>query len=208
MAMRRRVFLGAISSLVASSKLDAAQLIMRNSPFGPIVRAYVDHPQLIQQQCPALCWAASASMIFASRGHPVDQKRIVERVYGGVICASSGPTQNITAVLQSTWYDDFGQNFQPVVVAGYDYFAGVNAIDNAFIVKELQANSPLLYCNTHHAMVIVSTDYVDTAMGPNVQAVGVLDPFPGSAGYHALAPAEIVPAHMGGQMTYLASIQV
>jgi hypothetical protein len=70
--MNRRAFaLGTVALAMSPSLLRAA---------GAPGRAFVAHPQLVQQQCPEWCWAASASMIFASGGHPTDQKKIVAGV--------------------------------------------------------------------------------------------------------------------------------
>jgi hypothetical protein len=73
-------------------------------------------------------------MIFAALGHPVDQKKIVSRVFGTLACMPSGNTSNIIAVLNSPWIDDNGQTFQPRVVAAYDAFNGINFISNNFII--------------------------------------------------------------------------
>lgn len=81
-------------------------------------------------------------------------------------------------------------------------------MNNSFIANELMADKPLLYCNTHHAMVISDMAYYQTPMGPNVQRVDVIDPWPGSPDIHPLLPAEMMPAHIGGQMTFVASVQV
>jgi hypothetical protein len=111
-------------------------------------------------------------------------------------------------VLSSQWLDDFGRPFLARVSAAYDYGNGINAITNQFIVNELLADRPLLYGNSHHAMVVGQADYFDTPMGPNIQAVGVFDPWPGSPPFHPLSPPELVPAHMGGQMNFLAAVSV
>jgi hypothetical protein len=57
-------------------------------------------------------------------------------------------------------------------------------------------------------MVVVSVDYYATPMGPNVQEVTVLDPWPYSPAAHPLQPVEMVPNLIGGQMTFLAAVQV
>jgi hypothetical protein len=147
-------------------------------------------------------------MIFAANGFQVAQQRIVQRTFGVLTCAPPGSTINIVNVLRSRWDDDTGSSFQPNIVAAYDPANGVTAINNAIIVNELNNNRPLLYCNTHHAMVVVAADYFNTPMGPNVQAVGVLDPYPGIPDFHPLNVAEMTPSLMGGQMTFLAAVQV
>jgi hypothetical protein len=203
--MNRRSFVfGAAAMAAFSSKLQAKQ-----DTVGGLQRAYVTQPQLVQQKCPEWCWAASSSMIFTAHRHPVDQMKIVQRLFGAVVCAPSQNTWNIGQTLSEQWIDDRGQPFQPRVISAYDPSNGINNITNPFIINELANDRPLLYCNTHHAMVVVDFNYV---LGPGgvivPQQVGVLDPFPGSPGYHPLSPAEMVPSILGGQMTFLAAVQV
>lgn len=209
--MLRRDFLLAATSLIVSSSAKAAVMDLGPSTnMGVPRRSWVEHPSVVMQECPQWCWAASASMIFASHGHPIDQKKIVERIFGpGLPCAPAMVTGTIVNVLSSTWEDDSGAPFRSTIIAAYDPMNNVNAINNAFIVDHLANDRPLLYCNTHHAMVVVAADYFATPYGPNVQAVGVIDPFPTTLGFHPLTPPEIVATHNpGGQMTFLAAVDV
>jgi hypothetical protein len=45
-------------------------------------------------------------------------------------------------------------------------------------------------------------------MGPNIQAVGVFDPWPGSPPFHNLMPGEMIGQHMGGEMGFLAAVYI
>lgn len=207
--MNRRSFLLAATSLAISPLAHASQQVI--GPAGPMgipTRAWVARPDIVRQQCPEWCWAASASMIFAAHGHPVDQKKIVASVFGGLACAPAGKTLTMGQVLSSSWVDDSGAAFQSTVNAAYDPMDDIVAINNAVIADELRQNKPLLYANTHHAMVVCEADFFATPMGPNVQRVGVLDPWPYSPSFHFLSPAEMVPMHLGGQMTFLASVDI
>lgn len=207
--MNRRTFIAATMGAAMSPAAHAAQMVIGPATYlGVPSRAWVARPAIVRQQCPEWCWAASASMIFAALGHPVDQKTIVSRVFGGLACAPAGQTLTMAKVLSAAWVDDSGQQFQSSVTAAYDPMNGVLAINNAIIANELQQDRPLLYANTHHAMVVAEVDYLATPMGPNVQAVGVLDPWPYSPPFHPLTPPEMIPAHMGGQMTFLAAVDV
>ena len=94
------------------------------------------------------------------------------------------------------------------ITAAYDPMNGVNAMNNFEIINELENDRPILYCNTHHAMVGVSIDYFNTPSGPNVVAFGVLDPWPYSPAFHYLSQPEMIPAHMGGQMLFAASVDI
>lgn len=209
---RRSMILGGVAA-AALSPLKAAETFVNNTPMGPLRRAYVDHPTVIKQNCQLWCWAASSSMIFASHGHQVPQQQIVQKLFGATVCASSGmhplgPTGTITATLSSPWMNISGTTFSPHIVAAYDAYRSINAINNNFIINELTQSRPLLYCNRTHAMVVVAIEYIATPMGPNPTAVGVIDPYPGSPDFHLLSGPEMVPAHMGGDMTYVASVHI
>ncbi|MBV8047132.1 MAG: hypothetical protein JO171_08270 [Paludibacterium sp.] len=209
--MNRRLFLGAVGALALSPALRAAQPQMMGpmTPMGVPMRVLVAHPTRVVQQCPFWCWAASISMVFQSYGHPVDQADIVRQSFNSnvAVCASGNSTV-IGSALSDSWTDQNGDSFTSQVNAAYDFYNGLYAINNIILIDQLSQDRPLLYCNTHHAMVVVTVDYFATPMGPNVRAIGVIDPFPGSPEFHWLTPAEMLPANQGGEMTFLASVDV
>jgi hypothetical protein len=156
-------------------------------------------------------------MIYAAHGHYVDQRVFVNALYGNPLtCAPAQRAINIAAELSGQWVDSSENVFQSQVTAAYDAAYG-NSLNNAIIVNELLADRPLLYCNTHHAMMVVSADYVLPPVLnaiPMIMQVGVLDPWPNSAPYHLLSQPEIYPVQVfvpgslvQGQMTFLASVQ-
>jgi hypothetical protein len=201
--MHRREFILGGAGLAMSPALSKAQVVQK---------AAVARPTVVRQQCPEWCWAASASMIFAHLGHPIDQKKIVAAAFHGLICSSAHPII-ITNVLNAPWVDDRGQQFQPQISAGYDQLAGINTIGfagagNAFIVNELTQNRMLLYANTHHAMALVEVDYIPTPFGPNIVNAIVLDPWPFSPAEHPLVGPELSATFAGGQMMYLAAVRI
>lgn len=207
--MDRRSFLLGGIGLAGACSAHAAQTGLGNpTPFGVPKRVWVQHPNVIRQDCPQWCWAASISMIFASHGHFVPQETIVQRVFGGLLCAPAGNGLTMAQALSATWTNSNGTAFQSHVVAAYDQMAGVNAINNNFIINELANDRPILYANTHHAMVLTAADYFETPMGPNVVAAGVLDPWPGSPEFHPLSQPELYPAFSGGQMMFLAAVHI
>jgi hypothetical protein len=208
----RRCFIGTAAAFAVMPNLSAQQCGVV-PPGVTLCRAEVNIPQLIAaintQQCPEWCWAASISMIFGFYGHPIDQKEIVKQTYGNVLCFPAGSSRTIGRALSRRWEDANGDFFKSTVVAAYDPANNINAINNAIIVNELANDHPLLYCNTSHAMVNYAVDYIPTQFGPNVQAVGVVDPWPYSPRLHPLSPAEMrASVFPGGQMTFLASVRV
>lgn len=119
--MRRRQILAGLGAMLVARSAEAARAVV-GPPFqgGTPLRAWVENPEIVRQECPLWCWAASASMIFAAHGRPVDQRRIVERVFGADVCRSVPDTATIGRVLSEPWQDDRGQAFRPNVVAAYD----------------------------------------------------------------------------------------
>jgi hypothetical protein len=147
-------------------------------------------------------------MIFKFFGHPVAQERIVTETYGQLACWPAFQYGIVSANLNKCWTDDSGNNFRSTLTAAYDAQAGVNAINNAIIINELLHQRPLLYGNTHHAMVIVGANYAPSPAGPAINEVDVMDPWPPNPRIHPLSPPEMFPVQAGGQMAYLASIVV
>jgi hypothetical protein len=205
---RRGLILGTTATALASPLHAAEKLLGGHKSSGVRRRVWVENPKLIQQECPLWCWAASISMIFANLGHVIDQKQIVERVFGGLVCEPAETGRTMAYALSDKWTDVLGLTFQSKVVAAYDQMAGVNRIKNSFIIDELRSNRALLYANRDHAMVVTAVEYIDKPAGPNVYRVGVLDPFPGNKSFRSLTPLEMVPAYFGGHMTFLAAVHL
>lgn len=207
--INRRKFLGAVGLSSLALKVSAATVVKGVYAPGVLMKqVYVDHPVHIAQDCNSFCWAASIAMIFAKHGHPISQERIVAETFGTPICVGAPNVLTIAKNLSRPWVDDLGQPFSAIVTAAYDAENGIFALTNDIIVNELRNDCPLLICNTHHAMVLATVDYLDGPLGIQVQGGGVLDPWPYSPNYHPLPPAEFMPRHMGGQMMFLASVQV
>jgi hypothetical protein len=215
--MHRRKFVQtSLASIAGIGIATAARAALVNlgpvpTQFGPAMaqRAFVQQPVRLMQQCPEWCWAASCAMIFSMFNHPMDQMQIVQKVFGGTICAPAPAGIVMAEVLSDSWTDMSGTPFSSQLTAAFDAQAGVSAMNNAIIVNELADNRPVLYANTHHAMVIVSADFVQTPAGVNISAVGVLDPWPPSPAYHQLSQPELFPVEVpGGQMMFQASVSV
>lgn len=209
--MNRRAFLGASCAYMLSSgsKLMGQCVLVAPGMAGCSVSLSVPSILLAAtyQQCPAWCWAASMSAVFKFFGHPVDQKKIVAQTYGQLVCLTVGNSQ-VASDLSSNWTDDSGQNFSSAITAAYDANAGLLAINNAIVINELANGRPLFYGNSHHAMVVCGINYRQTAQGLAVDRMLVMDPWPPSFGVHALSPMEMIPAHMGGDMHFLAAVSI
>ncbi len=206
--MDRRGFILGSTALALASPLHAAEMEIGGRKPAVRRRVWVENPTLVQQQCPLWCWAASITMIFANLGHIINQKQIVERVFGSLVCEPAETGRTMAYALSDKWTDVLGLSFQSRVVAAYDQMAGVNRISNTFIVDELRNNRALLYANRNHAMVMTAVEFTETPTGPSVYRVGVLDPYPTNKSFRSLTPLEMVPAYFGGHMTFLAAVHL
>lgn len=213
----RRVFLTNLgAALVCGSSLRLAA--EKCEAVAPGVRGcrvgLSDHFPLVVQDCPERCWAASIAGIFGYHGHKINQDVIAQTMFKTLKCLSSGGTKVLDAVLSREWTDDDGNAFKATITGLYDQLNGVTAMDNDDLVSEMKQDNPVLYCNTHHAMVIVGLDYRKDLAGNFMvmDQVHVADPWPGSGTYgpglHVLTHPEMMPLANGGQLTYVASVDV
>ena len=171
-------------------------------------KAWVSNPTIIRQDCQLFCWAASISMIFDRLGHPLDQLRIVDATFGNIACQAAPNSLTIAQNLSRSWVDDNGVPFTSVVNAAYDPANNIYALNNDLIVQQLSNDKPLLYANQHHAMVLVGADYLDGEFGIMLQGGIVLDPWPYSPEWHYLTPSEFRAVNLGGEMTFLATVDL
>jgi hypothetical protein len=209
--MNRRTFVTTIAGALVHARLSEASTGCRPTPFGQVCRAEIRFDRFMEayaaQRQSQWCWAACVSMIFGYYGRPVTQERIVEAVYGGRVNLPAASGVTIAGQLNRNWEDDRGRPFRSRVTAAYDFDAGVVALNNAMIVRELDREEPIVMGTVNHAMVVTAVEFVPTPMGPNITAVGVFDPFPG-VGPRALSAAEMVPMHLGGGLRFVATVNV
>lgn len=153
------------------------------------------------------CWAAAVSAVFNYHKHPVKQERIVQEVYGGIVNLPAFSGVVIANQLNKNWLDDNGKSFSARLTGAYDVDANVNAITNSMIVAELTNNKPLVIGNRSHAMVLTSVSYYPNFPSFGIVKAQVFDPWPG-IGYRSLRQSEMQPAHLGGELRFLASANV
>jgi hypothetical protein len=153
------------------------------------------------------CWAASISMLYRYYRHPVGQQRIVSEVYGGAVNMPAGSGLVIARQLNRNWLDDNGKAFTSRLTAAYDFDAGVLAINNNWIINELDKDRPMIIANRSHAFVGTAIQYYVTPQGPYVVSIGVFDPWPG-IGARGLRPDEMIPMHQNGSLRFIATVSV
>lgn len=208
MLNRRQLLALALPATTAGGALAHNEPMGPSTPFYTPRKAWVSTPEVMRQECPQWCWAASIAMILTRLGHPMDQKVIVSSTFGGLVCMGAPNTLTIAADLSRPWTDLNGVSFVSRVTAAYDPANGIANLNNRMIIDELSNDRPLLYCNQHHAMVLVVADYLDTPSGPNMLGGAVLDPWPLSPEWHYLSAREFTPIQWGGEMTFLAAVDV
>jgi hypothetical protein len=207
----RRTFLGGLgASFVAGGSLRLAAQCVAVAPGVSGCRLGLrSHFNIVTQNCPERCWAASIAGIFGYNDHPIDQDVIAQTVFRTLACLPSGNTRVLDAVLNHEWTDNNGAKFTAKITGLYDPLNGVTGMDNDDLVSEMRNDNPVLYCNRSHAMVIVGLDYRKDAGGNLVaiDQVHMADPYPGQ-GFHVLSPAEMLPIGVGGALTYIASVEI
>ena len=184
------------------------------TPQGKLCTSEVDFVSFAQgayqnQRMSQWCWAASISMLYNYYKHPISQPRIVAEAYGTI--------QNIPAVsgfviarqLNRDWADDRGKTFSARLTAAYVYDAGIAAIDNNWIINELDNDRPIIIGTRSHAVVGTAIRYYVTPYGPYIVGIGVFDPWPG-VGARGLSPVEMTPMHVHpqGGLRFIATIKV
>lgn len=203
---RRSFTLGALATggLLTANAQARESCTPGNRWTPPVCTAEVSFNRIVYaaQRQSFWCWAAAAEMIFALYGYRMPQSSIVSLVYGSPQNRPSGPTTNISGLLNRDWIDADGRRFRCRLSGLYDAHLGINQLNNNQIIAALRNERPLFYCNRSHAMVQTSIVYSSTPMGQQVINVGLIDPWPG-IGPRGASPREIVAAQMGGDMTYL-----
>ena len=178
--------------LCAGGTVKAAHTQLPNG----VWRVYLTKPPvLVTQQTPVWCWAASLSALFATYGHPVDQRRIVATYFPppGV---TTGPPWVMRDALNRSWVDDNGKAFT-ISSAIYNAYppAGPFNVDNASIVRALDQEVPVFYGDATHAMILVQADYYPTPGQPNIIGAFAADPYPNPITHEAwlrpLSPQEL-----------------
>lgn len=210
--MNRRLFItGLGGALVGSSSLRIAAQCINIAPGTYGCRVGLGrHFKIVTQDCPERCYAASIAGIFGFHGHKINQDVIAQTVFGTLACKASGGPKVLNAILNHKWTDDDGDEFTATITGLYDPLSNTPPdLDNDDAVSQLKDQKPLLYCNRSHAMVVIGIDYRRNGAGDllAVDQVHVADPFPG-LGFHVLSAKEMVPMEHGGDLTYLASIDV
>lgn len=211
---RLRCLYGAAAFAVAPSMAKGNGMCPPASPaYHPlgapnICDSFVDPKglEVSNQQDSEWCWAATIHNIFAYYGHTVQQSDIVDAGIGKV-ANQPGNLPVMLSVLNRSWTDDVGDDFTSSANVMFSADIGYSQPSNEILISRLQNNNPILVCNSSHAMMLISVNFVPPVTLPNnvLQAI-VVDPWPG-IGIRPLSPTELRPLPFG-QLRLLLDVAV
>lgn len=210
--MNRRTFIAALTGILTQPAWTLAKTTCRSTSQGQLCTSEVNFKAFQQhaykrQQKSQWCWAACISMLFSYYGHPVNQRRIVEEVYGNPVNVPAKGGIVLARQLNREWVDDRGKPFSSTLKSVYDFAYKVFAIDDRWLINELDSNRPLVIGAGRHAMILTAVQYYRTSKEPRLISGGVFDPWPGR-GPRQLTPRELRFAHQGGLLHFAATIKV
>lgn len=141
--------------------------------------------------CEQWCWAASIQAVFGLHGFDVDQRAIVERLFGQLICRPASNADMFNAV-NGNWIDANGRQFSAQSQLLWDPSIGM-ADPGVFqvVYTDLYEGRPLLCGAAGHATVVTAIRYWPTQPVPRVIGVTVRDPWPYSPNRRVLNPNEM-----------------
>jgi len=124
------------------------------------------------------CWAASVQMVLNYHGLYVQQERVVQRIYGGLVDRPANANQILHAL--SGWAPDQRGRYSSIHANPY-------TISGSQIVRDLANRWPLIVGlrnpngGTGHAVVLTAVYYsVGQSNEPVFRSVIIRDPWPGS----------------------------
>jgi hypothetical protein len=212
MQTRRELIVGATAALVMPRPAGAVEQCPAQGMPPGTCSVWLDPDRLVPvlQRRSQWCWAACIEMICQWYGVPLGQESIVQRVYGDFV-NWPGDDRVLTEWLNNDWVADDGTEFS-MRARVFSPAMGLGDVSNELVIDDLRNERPLLNGSGTHATVVARVDYIDTATGPQVGQVHVIDPYPGAAAppWHAriLNQAEMTAVNFGGSLRYLASVRV
>ena len=133
-----------------------------------------------QQECQNWCWAACIEAVFSLHGHRIDQRVLVEKVYGSPNACRTATGYQIANAITGDWIDGHGRPFRARAEVLTDLsmgYAQPNAL--ARIWDELARGKPLINGAVGHATVLTAMTYLqDTSGRTQLTNLTVRDPWP------------------------------
>lgn len=134
-----------------------------------------------RQECQYWCWAACCEAIFGLAGLKVNQKRFVEKVFGGNLVCTTATGPMIYQAINGPWTDDRGNQAFANAQVQMDLSFGIQHPNPIGLIwSELNAGRSVITGALTHAVLITAMEYVRTPAGPQPLAIIVRDPWPES----------------------------
>ncbi len=195
MISRRNFVAGSLATFLATTSKAKAEVFCSGFDYrglqhctaglqlGPIKTA--------QQKCPNWCWAACIEAIFGMHGYHVDQRTIVQKLFGSLVCAPAAGPQIINTI-NGKWKDIDGNIFTAYAEPLVDLYFGVNnPFAAANVARELAEGKPLINGAVGHATVLTAMSYLRDQWGNGIPTqLVVRDPWPGNINKRLLTAQE------------------
>jgi hypothetical protein len=135
--------------------------------------------QTVRQRKMHWCWAASIAAVFGVHGYKVDQRRIVEKIFGDENDHPAAGPQIIEAI-NGSWETYDGEDFDAEGEVLWDtqfFFGRPDAIPQA--AQELIDGNPLIIGTQGHATVLTAMTYLRNVYTQGqILSLTVRDPWP------------------------------
>lgn len=171
-------------------------------------------------------WAAAMQMVLAGNGYYIDQHEIARQTFtkkeitklGST--AGHGDVQNpfdLMSAMEGKKYIDQAENTFSIRLKyfGADFGTATNNANT--VIRQFNNEIPMIYCSTTHMMALIGVSYVTRKDVDHPQLTGgwVGDPFIAdqpvsdlAPGFRDLGPDEVLPKSLGGQLVFIALVEV
>lgn len=157
-----------------------------------------------QQECDQWCWAACIQAAFDLYGHGVEQRDIVEKVFGPSAPCRPSVGPEIAYAVEGRWRDGSGETFWATTRTHTDVHFGVHdpfAIQNAS--RYLANDIPVIVGALGHATLLTGMQWIEDNFGNwQLMQMTVRDPWPSNLNRRNLSQNEF------NNTTYLAAVIV
>jgi len=206
MLSRRHFLIGSLSPFALTGSARAAPRCVSDPKVGgQLCKSYISVRDAYQETYyarhePSAIWIACVAVVFAAKGHVIQQPRIAEEAYGGFDKVSLEQGYSVAQPLARLWKDDDGVAFRASIAPLYDANRGEN-FDQGAVIQSVADGDPVILGGAEHPVVLTAVAY-SQGNAPNRLVAGfVFDPMP-MVGPRALDIEELVPQSIGGDLRF------
>jgi hypothetical protein len=213
MKSRREFLIGAAGPLLLAWPARAAPNCLPAPQLrANLCRAYIDATNAYQESYHAshdtrAIWIACVAVVFAIKGHVIQQQRILAEAYGNLDQISIDAGFAVALPLTRTWTDDDGVGFRASVESVFDDTAPGAVFDPKPLIEAIVGGDPLILLNNEHPIVLTALAYTETDVPGRLVAGLVYDPMP-IVGARTLDSDEVVPNSAGGDLLGVIRVNV